>query len=208
MVSKLGPCRLEGRFVRLEPLRKRHARGLSDAAMKLDWGWMLAPLRSRNDVEKRIAQAARMEKNDQGYVFAVRLKRDKRIVGSTSFFGIVSEHKRVEIGYTWYEQDLWGTFVNPECKFLLLQRAFEDWHANRVQISTDVNNVHSQKAILKLAATFEGRLRNHAIRPDGSIRDTLVYSITSTEWPRIKSALRMRIESDRTASWSQDKSSF
>jgi N-acetyltransferase len=199
LVSKLGPCVLDGRFVRLEPLRKRHANGLGEAARKLDWGWMLAPLRTREDIEKRIDQAAQMEKNDQGYVFAVRLKRDKRIVGSTSLFGVVPEHRRVEIGYTWYEEDLWGTYVNPECKFLLLQRAFDHWHANRVQISTDINNIHSQRAILKLGAAFEGRLRSHAVRPDGSVRDTLVYSITSTEWPRIESALRARIgESEKT----------
>jgi N-acetyltransferase len=85
----------------------------------------------------------------------VVLRQEDRVVGSTSYFAIVQQHKRLEIGYTWYEQNLWGTCVNPESKFLLLRHAFDDWHANRVQLSTDVNNIHSQKAILKLGATFE-----------------------------------------------------
>ena len=185
---------LDGNFVKLEPLRKRHMSGLTLATGKLDFGWMLSPLRSRKDVEKRIERTKEMEKRNEEYIFAVRLKRDKRIVGSTAYFGVVPAHKRAEIGYTWYEQDLWGTVVNPECKFLLLQHAFEDWNANRIQLSTDINNIHSQRAILKLGATFEGKLRNNLIRLDGSIRDTLLYSITSADWPRIKSALQARIE--------------
>lgn len=155
---------------------------------------MLSPLRTKRDVEKRIDHAKEMEKRKEEYIFAVCLKRDKRIVGSTAYFGVVPVQKRAEIGYTWYEQNLWGTVINPECKFLLLQHAFEDWNANRVQLSTDVNNLHSQRAILKLGATFEGKLRNHLIRQDGSIRDTLLYSITSSDWPRIKPALQARID--------------
>lgn len=192
--GNLGPCVLEGRFVRLEPLRKRHANALTIAAAKLDWGWALSPLRSRKEVEDRIRYAIEMEKKNQEYVFAVILRQEDRVVGSTSYFGIIPKHKRLEIGYTWYEQNLWGTYVNPECKFLLLQHAFDDWHANRVQISTDVNNIHSQKAILKLGAKFEGKLRSHAIRSDGSIRDTMLYSITASDWPRVKSTLQDRID--------------
>ena len=185
---------LEGKFVRLEPLRRRHLAGLITASKNLDWGWMLAPLRSKRDIVKRIEQARKLESKGEAFVFAVRLKQDKRIVGSTSYFGVVSQHKRAEIGYTWYEQDLWGTFVNPECKFLLLRHAFEDWHANRIQISTDVNNAHSQKAILKLGASYEGTLRKHSIRPDGTIRDTMMYSITSEDWARIMPKLQARID--------------
>lgn len=192
--KNLGPLVLEGRFLRLEPLRTRHADALTIAARKLDWGWTLNPLRSRKDVNERIRHAIEMEKKNQEYVFAVILRREDRVVGGTSYFGISPRHKRLEIGYTWYEQNLWGTFVNPESKFLLLQHAFEDWHANRVQISTDVNNIHSQKAILKLGAKFEGRLRSHAIRRDGSIRDTMLYSIIVGDWPRVQSALQSRID--------------
>jgi RimJ/RimL family protein N-acetyltransferase len=191
--TNLGPCFLEGRFVKLEPLRRNHADALSVAAEKLDFGWALTPLLSRNDVDKRIDDTLELEKKNQGYAFAVLLKQENRIVGSTSYFGIVPEHKRLEIGYTWYEQTLWGSFVNPESKYLLLRHAFEDWHAIRVQISTDVKNVHSQRAIVKLGAKFEGTLRNHAVRRDGSLRDTMMYSITSDDWPQVKKTLEERI---------------
>jgi len=185
---------LKGKFVTLEPLRKRHFEGLSIASKKLDWGWAMSPLRSRRDVAKRFEQARKLERKGEAYVFAVRLNLDKRLVGSTSYFGIVPPHKRAEIGYTWYEQSLWGTYVNPESKFLLLRHAFEDWHANRIQISTDINNVHSQRAILKLGASFEGMLRKHAVRPDGTIRDTMMYSITLDDWSNIKARLQSRID--------------
>lgn len=168
--------------------------GLTTASKKLDWGWMLAPLRSKRDVVQRIEEARRLERKGEAYAFTVRLMDDKRIVGSTSYHNVVPQHKRAEIGYTWYEQELWGTFVNPECKFLLLRHAFEDWHANRIQISTDVKNVHSQRAILKLGARYEGRLRKHGIRPDGSIRDTMMYAMTLDDWPKIKPKLLSRID--------------
>lgn len=191
--ANLGPCTLEGNFVKLEPLRRHHADALTLAAGKLDFGWALTPLLSKTDVDKRIDDTLELEKKGQGYAFAVLFKKENRVVGSTSYFGIVPEHKRLEIGYTWYEQNMWGTFINPESKFLLLQHAFDDWHANRVQISTDVKNVHSQRAIAKLGAKFEGTLRSHAIRLDGSIRDTMMYSIISHDWPEVKKSLQRRL---------------
>ena len=155
----------------------------------------MAPLRSREEVDRRIADGLRAEERKEEYAFAVRLKGDARVVGSTAYFAIVPRNKRTEIGYTWYSKDAQGTVVNPECKFLLLKHAFEDWGAIRVQLGTDANNVHSQRAILKIGAKFEGKLRNHGIRPDGSVRDTTLYSIISSEWPTVKNGLEARIES-------------
>ncbi|HYY92398.1 MAG TPA: GNAT family protein [Candidatus Dormibacteraeota bacterium] len=192
-ISNLGPCVLEGRLVRLEPLRKKHTDELTVAAGRLDFGWAMSPLRSRDDVLKRIQRTLELENKNEGYAFIVRLKNEDRIVGSTSYFGIVREHRRAEIGYTWYEQSLWGSYVNPESKYLLLKHAFDDWNANRIQISTDIKNIHSQKAIQKLGAQYEGTLRHHAIRPDGTIRDTMMYSITSIDWPRVKQTLEERL---------------
>jgi len=189
----LGPCILEGELVRLEPLRKTHAEPLFEAARTLDWEWFLTPLRTKSDVYRRIAQGTKSERRDEAYAFAVRLKGG-RIVGSTSYLNVVTKQKRAEIGATWYAPDSWGTAVNPECKLLLLRHAFEDWGAVRVQLVTDVNNHHSQRAILKLGAVFEGKLRNYGIRPDGSKRDTMVYSITESEWPAVKSKLFSRLE--------------
>jgi RimJ/RimL family protein N-acetyltransferase len=191
----LGPCTLEGRFVRLKPLREKHAAALTEVALKMDWGWMLGALRSREDVNRRITDGLRAEEKNEEYAFAVVLRRDGRVAGSTSYLGVVPKHKTAEIGATWYSSDAQGTAVNPDCKLLLLKHAFEDWGAVRVQLKTDANNTHSQRAILKLGAKFEGRLRNHGFRQDGSIRDTMLYSIISSEWPTVKKGLEARMES-------------
>ncbi len=191
--DRLGPCILEGRFVRLEPLRQKHAHSLFEATKSLDWQWFLGPLRTRKAVGLRIAEGTRAEGRDEAYAFAVRLKKDRRIVGSTAYLTVVSKHRRAEIGSTWYSKDVWGTVVNPECKYLLLKHAFEDWKAVRIQLGTDVNNLHSQRAIAKLGAKMEGTLRNHGIRPDGSVRDAVLYSIISSEWPEVKEGLLERI---------------
>jgi len=190
---RLGPCVLEGSFVRLEPLRPRHTQSILEASKSLDWEWFLGPLRTKSAVRSRISDGIRAERRDEAYAFAVRLKKEDRIVGSTAYLTVVSKHKRAEIGSTWYSPDVWGTVVNPECKYLLLKHAFEDWGAVRIQLGTDVNNIHSQMAILKLGAKLEGTLRNHGIRPDGSVRDALLYSIISSEWPDVKRGLLARI---------------
>ena len=192
-IGKLGPGTLQGRFVNLEPLRQAHASALFTAASTLDWQWFLNPLRTMRDVRSRISQGLQAERRDEGYAFAVRMADTNMIVGSTSYLGVVSRHKRVEVGSTWYMPDRWGTKVNPECKFLLLRHAFEDWGAVRVQLVADVNNTHSQRAILKLGAKFEGKLRNYGIRPDGSNRETMVYSIIEDEWPQVKRNLLARL---------------
>src|SRR5712692_4652430 len=109
----IGPCTLEGGFVRLEPLREKHASPLLEAAMKLDWKLMLRPLRSREDVERRIRDGLGMEENGEEYAFAVVLKSEGRVIGSTAYLNVIPSHKRAEIGSTWYVPRHWGTAVNP-----------------------------------------------------------------------------------------------
>ena len=145
--QNLGPCTLEGRFVHLEPLRKNHADALLKAGSKLDWAWMLVPLHTLEDVNRRIENGLKAEAANQEYPFVVKLKTEERIIGSTSYLAVSSQHKRAEIGSTWYSPDVWGTAVNPECKYLLLKHAFEDWKAVRIQLGTHANNLHSQRAI-------------------------------------------------------------
>ncbi len=197
--TKLGPCTLEGKFVRLEPLREKHAEVLTEVAAQLDWSIMLYPLLSRRDVDKRILSGIEKEKTDEEYPFAVVLRDQNQIIGSTSFMLVNARHKRAEVGYTWYLPRFQGTYVNPECKFLLLKHAFEDWGAVRMQIGTDARNIHSQRAILKLGAKFEGRLRNYGILPDGKPRDSMLYSITNTEWPEVKARLITRINAHKSS---------
>jgi N-acetyltransferase len=155
---------------------------------------MLGPLRSREEVDQRIKDRLSAERRKAEYAFAVFLKTKNRMVGSTSYLEVAPKRRIAEIGSTWYSLDVQGTVVNPECKHLLLRHAFEDWDAIRVQLGTDIRNVRSQRAIAKLGAKFEGRLRNHGIRPDGSIRDTMLYSIISDEWPGVRKGLEARIE--------------
>ncbi len=193
--QNLGPTTLEGRFVRLEPLRPGHADQLYEAGRNLDWAWMLGPLRTKESVDQRIGEGLKLEERDEAYAFAVVLKKEVRVVGSTAYLSIMAKRKRAEIGSTWYSPNMWGTAVNPECKFLLLKHAFEDWEAVRVELGTDSNNVHSQHAILKLGAKLEGRLRNYRIRPDGTVGDTMLYSIIDNEWPDVKSKLLGRLKS-------------
>ena len=194
-MQTLGPCTLDGKFVRLEPLRHEHTGGLTEIASKLDWSLMLYPLLSREDVEKRISSGIEKERRDEEYAFIVISKGESRLVGSTAYLAISARHKRAEVGSTWYLPEFQGTFVNPECKFLLLRHAFEDWGAVRMQLGTDTKNIHSQRAIVKLGGRFEGQLRNYGIRPDGRPRDTMLYSITASEWPEVKSRLISRINS-------------
>jgi N-acetyltransferase len=184
---------LDGRFVRLEPLREAHAGPLSEAAERTDWQWFLTPLRSRKDVEDRIAEGLFSEKRGDAYAFAVVDKKDGKVIGSTSYLAVVERYKRSEIGSTWYAKEYWGTAVNPECKYLLLKHAFEDWGAVRIQLITDVNNLHSQRAIEKLGAKLEGVLRNHGIKSDGSPRQAVQYSIVQSEWPEVRDKLNSRL---------------
>jgi RimJ/RimL family protein N-acetyltransferase len=112
-----------------------------------------------------------------------------RIVGTSSFLDLSIIDARVEIGHTTYAPEVWGSSVNPACKLLLMTWAFEECAMNRVQLKTDVRNVRSQGAIERIGATREGVLRMYQRRQDDSIRDTVMYSVLSHEWPGVKEQL-------------------
>ena len=199
-MTALGPVVLEGAFLRLEPVRPVHRDGLLAAAKSSEiWRWMPANLMDVEALDRWITEGVQRESQGLAYPFTVILKESGRIVGSTRYLDVRVEHGGVEIGWTWYSPDTWGTVVNPEAKLLLLQHAFEDWRAIRVQLKTDGMNVHSQRAILKLGAKHEGILRQHRIRPDGTIRDTVMFSIVDREWPGIKAELLRRVAQARRA---------
>lgn len=193
MSSTLGPCTLVGKYVRLEPLTENHIDALVEAGKDFDWVWMSAKLTTRESMSSWISEASKAQQRGEAYPFVAILSSEKRVIGSTRYLDVQYESKGLEIGWTWYSPSVWGTVVNPECKFLLLKHSFEDWGAIRVQLKTDSNNIHSQRAILKLGAKFEGRLRNHRIRRDGTFRDSMLYSIIASEWPRVKEDLLRRI---------------
>jgi RimJ/RimL family protein N-acetyltransferase len=184
------PISLVGTHVRLEPLGPQHVDDLLRAAAHEEiWTWTgPASMRTRDDVAAFVADA----RSDEGRrPFAVIV--DDRAVGSTSYGDIDLTVGGIEIGWTWYTPAVWATAVNPECKLLLLGHAFDDLGAGRVTLKTDGNNARSQAAIRKLGARYDGTLRHHKLRADGSVRDSAYFSILAAEWPSVRTGLLTRI---------------
>ena len=131
--------------------------------------------------------------------WTVRLRRPVNglpagsVVGSSSFLEVSVADARLEIGSTAYSPAVWGSAVNPEAKLLLLGQAFDVLRVGRVQLKTDVRNVRSQRAIARLGATYEGTLRRYQRRADGSVRDTVMFSVTAEDWPNVRQGLRERL---------------
>lgn len=187
----IKPTILLGSLVQLEPLNESHKNELYNAAQD-ESIWTYNSSKAFGEgfyrwFNKAITASTHLP-------FIVRRITDKRIIGSTRYYDINPEHHRLTIGYTWYIPETWGTYVNPECKLLLLKFAFEDAKANRVEFVTDSRNSRSRAAIKKLGAVEEGVLRHHMILEDGFIRDTVIFSITKLDWPQVKSTLQSRLD--------------
>lgn len=134
-----------------------------------------------------------VESSAQRVAYVVRLVADGTVVGTTSLGDVDLGNESVHLGWTGYAPSVWGTAVNPECKLLLLQHAFEDCGFGRVKIQTGTANTRSQAAIAKMGATREGVLRRHKRLADGSFRDTVVFSILADEWPEVRKRLEDRL---------------
>lgn len=192
--DSLGPCVLEGRNIKLRPLEKNDSEGILEAGKGVNWTWMPLALENLETVDEYINWALNFQEEGRGFPFVVIGKEDGKVIGSTMYLDLYKGPRRVEIGWTWYTPKVQGTRVNPECKFLLLKHAFEEWGAVRVQLKTDPQNLRSQNAIMKLGAVFEGRLRNHRFNMGGALSDAMMYSITYQEWPSVREKLVSRIE--------------
>jgi RimJ/RimL family protein N-acetyltransferase len=196
MTMNIQPVTLTGQVVRLEMLSEVHVPDL--AAVGLDeriWRYMLygnidTEEKMRAFVQDMLARRAR----GTDLPFAVIYLASDRAIGCTRYLEIRPQHHGIEIGGTWYSPGYQGTAVNPECKYLLLRHAFETLGCVRVQIKTDVRNVHSQHAIERLGMVKEGVFRNHIITPDGTVRDSVYYSIIDAEWPTVKARLEKRLQ--------------
>ena len=194
-MAPLGPITLSGKHIRLEPMRPAHANALLEAGRAGEiWKWMPTKPLAVDAMDSWIEKAIKAESQGREYPFVVVRVADGHVIGSTRYLDVQEDDRNVEIGWTWYSPDCWGGFVNPEAKYLLMRHAFEDWRAIRVALKTDVKNLHSQAAIKKLGARYEGTLRNQRIRPDGSYRDTVIFSITESEWPAVKLRLEQRLK--------------
>jgi RimJ/RimL family protein N-acetyltransferase len=178
------PVRLAGRLVTLEPLRDEHVEALRTAAADPHvWRWLSAGF------DEWLADALGQTEDA---VFAVLHKGVA--VGSTRYLSIAPEHRRLEIGWTWLAREVWGTGVNVEAKLLLLEHAFEELGALRVEFKTDERNERSRAALAALPAQFEGVFRAHMLVRGGERRDSAYYSVIADEWPQVKARLRARVD--------------
>jgi RimJ/RimL family protein N-acetyltransferase len=194
------PCVLESAQVRLEPLQPAHADDQRAAAAHgALWNLRVTSVPEPEQTEAYIAAALAGLEAGHMLPFAVRDKSDDRIVGSTRYHDIVPAVDRLEIGYTWYALSRQRSHVNTECKLLLMAHAFETLGAQLVGWRTDNFNFASQRAIERLGARRDGVLRHHALRRDGTVRDTVMYSLTAGEWPEVRAQLRWQLERPRSA---------
>ena len=188
------PIVLEGSRIRMEPLREDHLADLALVAFDAPlWQWTIMGPQDEAGLRRWVETALANQEAGTERPFATIDLATGRAVGSTRYMDIAPAHKGVEVGWTWYGRDAWGSAVNPESKLLLLGHAFEDWGAIRLYLKTDSLNERSRAAIAKLGAKYEGDLRNHRIRPDGSYRHSSHYSILDSEWPEVKEGLERRV---------------
>jgi RimJ/RimL family protein N-acetyltransferase len=188
------PARLEGRGVRLEPLSTEHEKGLMEAAKdgRL-WELYYTSVPEPEKTRAYIDTALQGQKDGHMLPWAVRDLESNAIVGSTRYHDIVAAADRVEIGWTWYAQRCQRTHVNTTCKLLLFEYAFEKLGCKVVGLRTDNFNFRSQRAIEALGAKKDGVIRHHWPRRDGTIRDSVMYSVILSEWPDVKRHLQFRL---------------
>ena len=192
----VDPVTLEALGVRLVPLALHHEAGLRAAASdgelwKIRVTSVPEPENTRAYIESALQTSNRL-------AFAVTRTDTDEVLGSTSFHDIVHELKRVEIGYTWYAARYQRTHVNTTCKLLMLTHAFETLRCHLVGWRTDNFNFKSQRAIERLGAKKDGVIRAHALRRDGTLRDTVMYSLTAGEWPEVKAHLHYLLNNSPT----------
>jgi len=182
---------LFGPEVRLDPAKPEDATEawpLTDAAM---WANMTSPW--PGSVAEYAARVEHQQTTPGLLAFTVRDATTGAVRGSTTFYEHVPAQGRVEIGTTWYGRAFQGGRTNPAAKLLLLTHAFDDWGVNRVALRCDARNARSARAIRRLGAVPEGTLRRHRIAPDGSVGDTLYFSILREEWPAVRAGLQRRL---------------
>lgn len=184
------PVTLTGRGIRLEPLERAHHDALEEAAADGElWRIRVSSVPEPGGMAGYIEQALASRAAGDRFPFAVIEEATGRVLGSTSFHDIAPAVRRVEIGYTWYARSVQRTHVNTAAKRLLLAHAFETLGCGVVGWRTDNLNLAGQRAIERLGAKKDGVIRGQALRRDGTIRDTVMYSVTAGEWPEIRAHL-------------------
>ena len=187
---------LEGRFVRLEPVRQEHAVPQWEVAkdsLEDIFRWIPYPMRTLQEFQAQIDTVLNEQKRGISVPFVTIERASGKIIGATRYMNMDMANKRVEIGSTWIAPAWQRTAVNTEAKYLMLRHAFENWKCNRVELKTDALNEKSRNAILRLGAKEEGTFRKHVITWTGRIRDSVYFSIIDTEWPAVKARLEEKM---------------
>lgn len=188
------PVTLERDGIRLEPLSQEHLSGIADAAADGElWNLWFTGVPTRTGVEKWFEYAMEGQKAGHMLPWAIRELASGRIVGSTRYHDIVAQIDRVEIGYTFYAKSRQRSNVNTTCKLMLLGHAFDTLGCQVVGLRTDNFNFASQRAIEALGAKKDGVIRHSQVRRDGTVRDTVMYSILASEWRDVKRHLELRL---------------
>ena len=189
-MALVEPITLSARGVTLAPLALEHEVGLREAAADgALWNIRVTSVPEPQDTRKYIEDALAMREAGNRFAFCVLDEASGRVLGSSSYHDILPAVKRLEIGYTWYAKSVQRSHVNSTAKLLLMTHAFETLGCNVVGWRTDNFNFASQAAIERLGAHKDGVLRGHGLRRDGTIRDTVMYSLRAGEWPEVKTQL-------------------
>ena len=197
-MRKPEPVTLESGRVRLEPMTRDHAADIAVAARDGElWNIRVTSVPAPGEETAYVDAALKGYADGHMLPFVVRELASGKLIGSTRYHDIVPAVERLEIGYTWYGKSWQRTHVNTTCKLLLMTHAFETLGAKLVGWRTDNYNHASQKAIERLGARKDGVLRHHAVRRDGTIRDTVMYSLASGEWPEVKNQLQYLLSRPR-----------
>lgn len=186
---------LTGKIVTLTPLQPEHKNGLLEAACDGElWNLWYTSVPNSNTIDTYLNQAFNDQYDGRALLFAVVDNDTQKIIGTTRYCNADNLNHRVEIGYTWYAKSFQRTGVNTECKYLLLNHAFETLNAIAVEFRTHWHNQISRNAIARLGAKQDGILRNHQKNTEGLYRDTVVFSIIDQEWPTVKRNLEYKME--------------
>lgn len=197
-MSWLKPVTLMGKNIKLEPLSLEHELALREAVCdgelwKLWYTFIPKPELMLSEIQRRLE----LQHKGSMLPFVVIEQPSGQILGMTTYMNVVAEHRRVEIGSTWYRQSVQRSAVNTEAKQLLLTHAFEVLNCIAVEFRTSSFNLKSRAAIERLGAKLDGVLRSHQIVQDDILRDTYVYSILKNEWPAVKQNLTWKLEQPR-----------
>lgn len=185
---------MTGKRVELIPLQAAHRDDLVRAASDGElWNLWYTSVPSEKTIDAYLDFAFQTQASGEALPFAVVDKSKNEIIGTTRFCHANHAHRRLEIGHTWYAKSAQKTGINTECKYLLLRHAFEQLDCIAVEFITHFHNHNSRRAIARLGAKKDGILRNHRIDPDGSLRDTVVFSIIDSEWKTVKKALEFKL---------------